>query len=123
MISTCRHVLSGLRKLASNSEDLLCFLGDTYCICLYEDTDKTYDYTKYKGEINSIIKQLVSDGYMEYAFNEFHFTLTQRGLHPYRFQWENIKIFLLQSIFVPIVVSIATTLITLLITSLLQGWL
>lgn len=118
MIITCRNVLAGLRKLTSNTEDLLSFLGDTYCICLSEDTNKTYDYTKYKGEINSIISQLVSDGYMEYAYNEFNFTLTQRGLHPYRFQWESFKSFLFKSVLVPILVSLVTTLLTLLV----QSW-
>lgn len=119
MIYTCRNVLAGLRKLTSSTEDLLSFLGNTYCICLIDDIDKTYDYTKYQGEIHSIIKQLVSDGYLEYAQNEYNFTLTQRGLHPYRFQWEACKSFLFRSILIPILVSLATTLLTL----LMQEWL
>lgn len=119
MISTCRNVLTGLRKLTSNTEDLLSFLGDTYCICLVDDIDKTYDYTKYQGEIHSIIKQLVSDGYLEYGYNEYNFILTQRGLHPYRFQWEACRSFLLRSILVPILVAFATTLLTLLMQELL----
>ena len=119
MINTCRNVLSGLRKLSSNTEDILSFLSGTYCIRLLSDTSKTYDYTKYNGEIVSIISQLVSDGYLKYSFNECNFTLTQRGLHPYRFQWESCKSFLLRSILVPILVAFATTLLTLLMQELL----
>lgn len=121
MTKPCRKVLNGLRELSSNTEDILVFLGNTYCICRYDDTDKTYDYAKYKGEINSVIRQLIADGYLEYSFNEYHFTLTQKGLHPHQFQWDNFKNFLWSSIVVPIFVSLATTLLTLLITMLLQG--
>ncbi len=121
MISTCRNVLKNLRKLSSNTEDILVFLGNTYCICRYDDSNSVYDYSKYKGEINSIIRQLVSDGYMAYSFNEHHFTLTQKGLHPYRFRWETTKHFLFSSILVPIAVSLATTLLTLLVQDLLSG--
>ena len=119
MIQSCRKVLNELRKLSSSTESILAFLGDTYCICLYDDYTKTYDYTKYKDEITSIIKFLVSEGYLEYTINEFHFTLTQKGLHPYQFQWEIIKKFLLNSILVPIAVSLLTTLLTLLAQALL----
>ncbi len=119
MIRSCRKVLKKLRKLSSSTENILCFLGDTCCICLYTDYSKVYDYTKYKGEINSIIKQLVADGYLTYSFNEYHFTLTQRGLHPCQFRWDALKRFLLNSILVPIAVSLLTTLLTLLVQALL----
>lgn len=119
MISTCRTVLSSLRKLSSNSECSLSFLGNTHQICLASDKSKIYDPAKYKGEINGIISQLVSDGYLEYSYSNLSFHLTQRGLHPYRFQWESCKSFLLRSILVPILVAFATTLLTLLMQELL----
>ena len=119
MIYTCRNVLRGLRKLTFNTEDVLSFLEGTFFICRFDDYSQTYDYTKYKGEINGIIKQLSFDGYLEYAYSETSFRLTQRGLHPYRFQWESCKSFLFRSILVPILVSLATTLLTL----LMQEWL
>lgn len=121
MINTCRDVLKNLRKLSYCTEDTLGFLGNSYCICRYDDYDKVYDYGKYKGEISSIIEQLVSDGYIKYAINENTFTLTQKGLHPYRFEWEAIKHFLLTSVLVPIVVSVVTTLLTLFVEGLLSG--
>lgn len=117
MIKPCKKVLSGLRKLSSKSDAIMGFLCNTDCICLLDDTEKTYNYSKYKNEIESIIKYLCEEGYLEYSINEYRFTLTTKGLHPYRFQWESIKHFLLNSIIVPIVVSVATSLIVL----LLQG--
>lgn len=119
MIKPCRKVLSELRKLSSSTDDILCFLGDTCCISLYSDYTKTYDYSNYSGEIRSIVKQLVNDGYMEYSVNEYHFSLTQKGLHPYRFTWDSIKHFLFTSVLVPIVVAFVTSLLTLLIEGLL----
>lgn len=119
MTIQCRKVLNGLRKLSSNTEDILGYLGGTNYICLDADINKTYDYTKYKGEIKGIICQLVSDGYLKYGFNENYFTLTQRGLHPYQFQWDAFKGFLWKSILVPIFVSLVTTLLTLLLKALL----
>lgn len=113
MTIPCKKVLNGLRKLSSGTEDVFGFLGNSFCICLISDLSKTYDYTKYKGEINSVIRQLVSDGYLTYTSDEYSFALTQHGLHPYQFQWESFKSFLIRSIIVPIVVSLATTLLTL----------
>lgn len=119
MIKSCRTVLNGLRTLSNNSEDALGFLYKTNCICRADDHSKTYDYTKYKGEINSILKQLESDGYLINKNNLF--SLTQKGLHPYQFQWEAFKCFLFRSILVPILISLATTLITLCIQAWLSG--
>ena len=119
MIKSSRTVLRELRNLSNNSEDVLSFLGNTNCICRDDDTDKTFDYSKYQGEIHTLIKALVTSGYLQYDINEFHFALTHRGLHPYQYQWETIKHFLLTSIFVPIVVSVITTLLTLLVQWLL----
>lgn len=121
MIKTCRDVLKNLRKLSYCTEDTLSFLGNTDCICRYDDLDKVYNYSKYKGEISSIIEQLASDGYIKYSINECTFTLTQKGLHPHRFEWEAVKHFLLTSVLVPIVVSIITTLLTLFVEGLLSG--
>ena len=114
MIYPCRVVLNNLRTLSNGSEVALTFLGNTHCICLFNDYDKTYDYSKYKGEINSILNQLVSDGYLLLNTADNTFSLTQHGLHPYQFQWDAFKSFLFKSIFVPSVVSFVTTILTLL---------
>lgn len=119
MIKPCRDVLHGLQKLTNNTEDILSFLDDTTCICRFDDYSNTYDYYKYRNEIRSIISQLVKDGYLEYSSSKSQFHLTQLGLHLYQFKIEAIKRFLFTSILVPIVVSVATTVITLLVQGLL----
>lgn len=110
MIKPCRRVLKGLRQLSSNSEDVLCFLENTTCICRYDDYNQTYDYSPYKKEINNIIQQLIDDGYLTSRYAS-SFSITLRGLHPYQFQWESLKKFLICSVFVPIFVSLVTTFI------------
>lgn len=121
MIRSCRAVLNGLRTLSNDSEIYLTLLRKSDSIARVghrsDDFPRTYNYTKYKGEINSILKQLESDGYL--VFSGTKFSLTQKGLHPYQFQWETLKSFLVKSVLVPILVSLATTLITLCITALL----
>lgn len=119
MLRSCRTVLKELRTLSNYSETALTFLGETTTICRCDDYSKTYDYTKYKGEINSIIKQLELDGYLTKQPSYSLFSLTQKGLHPYQFQWDAFKGFLFKSILVPILVSLVTTIVTLCI----QGWL
>ncbi len=128
MTIQCRNVLNGLRNLSSGTEDVLWFVDKSSYICRYSDpdTDRRYDYAKYKGEIRGIIEQLVMDGYLKYDSDgdevyENYFTLTHKGLHPYRTQWEALKSFLFRSIFVPILVSLTTTLLTLLVQALLSA--
>lgn len=124
MLRSNRVVLSNLRKLTGdNSDEELSFLGCTNCICVVSSPDYslTYDYSKYKKEIHSIIRQLVKDEYLMYTRNDEFFIVTQKGLHPYRFHWETLKLFLFRSVAVPIAVSVATTLLTLYLTELL-GW-
>lgn len=119
MTKQCRKILSELRKLSNNSEEVLAFLGDTNCFCVANDENKTFDYSKYENEISGIIEQLVNDGYLKYGYNEYFFTITNHGLHPHRYKWELIKHFLLTSILIPIAVSVVTSIIVLLLQGLL----
>lgn len=119
MLRSCRKILKELRKLSNNSEDTLAFLGETTCICRADDQNQMFDYSKYQMEIHNHIQQLADDGYLEYDGNQYFFTLTLRGLHPYQFIWEDIKSFLLRSILVPIGVSVITSIATILVLELL----
>lgn len=119
MLRNCKIVLKGLRKIANGQSTDLAFLGETTCICRLDDYSIKYDYAKYENEISSIVSQLGKDGYLEFTVNEYHFVLTQKGLHPYAFQWESIKEFLLKSVAIPVIVALITTLITLWLQSLL----
>ena len=115
MIYQCSCVLRELRKLSHNTETVLCFLGDSTYICLDENENIFYDYSKYQGEVHAIINELVNTCYLTYETNEYYFCLTERGLHPYQLKWMDIKDFLFKSILVPIIVSGFTTLLTLVI--------
>ncbi len=118
MIHNCKQILKNLRKLSSTTDTGLTFLGCTNQIALQNDYDTFYDYSKYKGEIHALISQLAKDGYIDYK-NDSDFKLTALGMHPYQFQWETFKSFLIRSFLVPIIVSVITTLLTLLVESLL----
>lgn len=109
MTKQCKDVLKQLRKISNSTDDTLCFiLGNTH-ICLDSDETCYYDYSEYKGEIKSIIDWLSKDGYIEYTNNKYNFTLTHKGLHPYRITWDSLKTFLFRSIVVPAGVSALTT--------------
>lgn len=116
MTYICRNVLRGLQSIVKDTDDTLSLVDGEPFICLYNDPSTYYDYSKYKNEINSIIKELVRTGYLEYDFNEYHFSLTHKGFHPYLYTWEDVRNFIFKSIIIPIAVSVATTVVTLCIT-------
>lgn len=116
MTYTCSRVLRQLRKLSGNSGSTMGYLGQSTEIVLIENDSVTFNYSRWKNEIESIIRELIRQGYLEQDFNEYHFHLTHKGLHPYQVVLDDLKIFLLKSVVVPIVISAATTLITLCIT-------
>lgn len=113
MTYQCAVVLKHLRKLANNSEPLMTFVSDANIICLSDNASVFYDYTQYCKEITGIIQSLIEQGYLVNGFNQYNFSLTQKGLHPYQLQFEKARQFLVKSIVVPILVAILTTLITL----------
>ena len=92
----------------------------------FENRVYTYSYLErnHPEPIESIYataRYLSSEGYLEIAkLNGSHFgvILTEKALHPYEFSWTQIISFLFTSIFTPIVVSIATTLLTLWLSTL-----
>lgn len=119
MTKPCRTVLNELRKLSSHTESTFVLYAYPHYIFL-ANTDKSFEYDKYKEEIFGIIEQLVSDGYLKYTINQNYFCLTHKGLHKYQFEWDSFKSFLFRSIFVPVLVSFITTLLTLLVQVLLK---
>lgn len=117
LIHSCRSVLKNLRTLTDGIDAVLSFLGNHPCICLWDNYDKTYDYSEYQDEIKSIINQLISDEFLAPGPVSSTFFLTQRRIHPYQFQLDAFRSFLFRSILVPIVVSFVTALLTLLVRS------
>ena len=119
MISPASRVLKGLQKISKGENVLLTFVSGSSEICRFDDLSCGYDYSKDQKEIGAIISYLISEGYLSRGFNEANFSLTEKGLHPYRFSLESFRNFLFQSVLVPIVASVLTTIITIQITKLL----
>lgn len=87
-----RDVLRHLKELADNTDTELALLGMTTLICPTGEEDKTYDYSKYGGEINSILDELVNAGYLIYPRNNKYFiSLTSKGIHTHQFTVGMIK--------------------------------
>ena len=108
-------LLNSLASFVVDEETVISFLEHTSSFCYANDLNKTLDYSKYSHEIHGIIKYLIDEGYLEYAYanNTNFFRLTHRGLHRHQITIQNALDFLYRSIIVPIAVSLATTLITL----------
>lgn len=104
-------VLCHLKALSDNTDTELALLGDTTLICTNYDENNVYDYSKYKGEISSILDDLVSSGHLIYPRNNKYFiSLTAKGIHPMQGICCKILNTLIFSVFLPILVSAATTL-------------
>ena len=87
-----RTVLNHLKELADNTDTELALLGMSTLICPTDDEDKTYDYSEYEGEINSILDELVNAGYLIYPRNNKYFvSLTSKGIHTHQFTAGKIK--------------------------------
>ena len=117
----CRNILNHLRHITPDSDTVLTFFSDKPYIGRLESPDVYFDYSKskYRHEIGSILTKLEDDGYIANAGSPAMFTLTHKGLHPYWTTWETAKKFLFNSVFVPISVSVATSIIVLWLQGLL----
>lgn len=120
MTRNCRDVLNHLRDLSENgTHDLIFSIGDN-CVYTYDDNGKYYDYTAHASEFNAIVKELARTEHLVIDDNDSTFHLTYKGLHPYAMTWEELKSFLFQSLAVPIVISIITSVATFYITAALS---
>lgn len=91
-----RDVLHHLKELADNTDTELALLGETTLICPTWGEDKTYDYSEYEGEINSILDELVDAGYLIYPRNNKYFvSLTSKGIHTHQFTANKFKAWLI----------------------------
>lgn len=85
MTSQCRSILSGLKKLAKNTESNISIYFDEIYFRL-DEGDLYFSYEGYENEIESIIQSLVDDGYLKYNYgNQLNFSLTQKGIHKTQF--------------------------------------
>jgi hypothetical protein len=76
-----------------------------------------------KPQMMACLRYLNEKGYIRYCHdqlgNTLRFELEHKAYHRFYFRWENIKMFLIKSVLVPIGVSIVTTIIALILKGLL----
>lgn len=110
-------VLYGIKKMTNNNSVEFGYeLGAT---CFKDDDGNIYDYSRYDGEIQSIIDQLVDEDYIKMSAQRYHFVLTQKAIHLHEDRVKRARNLILKSVVVPVVVSIVTSLITLWLQGLL----
>lgn len=110
MIRPNRIILNRIRHLSNGcSISILTTQGRLVDVGTNTVIDCRDDYGK---ELEACLGGLVRDGYLV-QIDKYHVALTDKGLHPYRQQWEDIKHFLFCSVTIPIVVSVITSLIVL----------
>lgn len=114
--------------LNRNSRKFLSFLRKS----TPDDAGRVYTYDwiekNYSQPIEAVfatVRYLNKLGYLDIAETDSHIhygvVLTETALHPYEFTWEEVKSFLIRSILVPIVVSVAASIITTVIALMLSG--
>lgn len=107
MIYPNRKILNRIRFLSgNNSVSILTIRGCLVNPATNQTIDCTNDYGK---ELSALLYGLIRDGYL-IRLDEYHVALTDKGLHPYAQSWEEIKHFLFHSVFIPIAISVATSL-------------
>lgn len=94
----------------------------------YNDLVYTYDFIEenYPDKYEYVIitmRYLIKEGYLEVSTfgsgSELGVALTEKAMHPHDFTWLRIKKLIFESIIIPIVVSAATSLVTLWLQGLL----
>lgn len=123
----CKIVLKELRKITDNSSEPFSYSEatgggtDFYCY----STKKTYDYGKYKHEIDAIMDQLEKDGFIasDNSGSIPRYSLTSFAIHEKQYKWYSVKHFLFTSIFLPVVLSVVASVATTFITLWLNGFL
>lgn len=109
-------MLKAIRKLSSGQNAWI-----TVC---YKDFTLTSQTLQFLGKdlvpFEDLLNSLCAKGYIEYVDkNKFVIRLTSKGLHLRKYWLDIIANNLLRSVVLPVAVSIATTLITLWLTTLL----
>lgn len=111
-----RHTLKQLCRLTENGK--YGFLMGSQPGSVYIKTGRTRepDHIDCKNpyELSQQIDFLISEGYV--ILHERIMELSYQGLHPYKLSMIELRRFMIKSVMIPIVVALATSLITLLLT-------
>lgn len=120
MHKQAKDILKLVQILTNNTEKEFRHEYLEHYICLEDNPNIHIDCSKWNNEIRGILNWLIDAKYLAPGQTSDCYALTQKGVHPYAVKWEEIKHFLFTSIFIPIVVSVATTLITIFINGLIN---
>lgn len=117
MTKQCRYMLKQIKELTNNTT-LEFSYNNSKCV-LFDIRKHEHQITlnKYHGELDSLISVLLTNGYL--INTQFGFRLTHKGIHPCRVTLEEIKLFFLKSVIIPVIVSVTTALVTMWIKGLL----
>lgn len=117
MTKQCKYVLKQIKKLTNNTACEFGYVHEKNYIYTVCNNSKKLVLDKCTGELSTLISSLLSDGYL--TTNQFGLQLTHKGLHPFRVSFEEVKLFLLKSVLIPIVISVLASLATMCLTGLL----
>lgn len=104
-----RSTRAVLRYMVNSNpgKDGFCLFADFYDSCVAATGIPEH-------RVMAAVRQLHSDGFILYSPNQFGrnvgFELEIKAYHRKRYSWENVKRFLLNSVIVPIAVSLLTSL-------------
>ena len=116
LTSDTRYVLKELRQLTENGKYgfLMGPPPDSVYIQVATRHEPVHIKTKIPFELSKQIDFLIDEGYVQVVGHDME--LTYKGLHPYKLSFLEIRRFLIKSVFIPIIIALATSLITLLLT-------
>lgn len=81
----CYCLLKKIRKMTKKTDSPFCF-SDSYTDGEYDfycnETKRSCSYSRYKNQIQCIMKFLVNEGYLETEDEGGYYQLTYPGLHP-----------------------------------------
>ena len=109
-ITRCFLFLSRIQQMTDTTRTVFCVSRDgTMCNPLRDDEQVFFSPS---GEIPVYVDYLSRRGRIE-SISPCRFRLTSAGLHPVNVAIPELCVFLTKSVFVPIAVSVLTTLVTL----------
>lgn len=117
MTRQCRYALKQIKTLSDNSFVEISYSPRDDFLCRTRCPSEKIAIVKYSNEYPTLIDELAKQGYI--SMTQFGFQLTHKGIHPYEVTLDELKKFLFHSVFIPVLVSVATTLLTLCIKALL----
>ena len=94
MTTQCKSLLKKIREFTNYNDTQFGYVGGLDAFCLDGNTDILLYYTEFVDEIGSIMDTLIAEGYVRYGFNNYHFSLTQKGIHKEQYSSHAFHVYL-----------------------------